>query len=110
MSMNATHVSKMIFSDDQLKAESKMNELIRYLPEKTIIRRKKDYVKTVIGTYQAKKYSDNCRGFRYQEVYIDKTLWNSASDVAAIMMKLVPPYENLTVSDNYKWKDHVHFF
>lgn len=54
MSMNATHVSTMIFSDDQLKAESKMNELIRYLPKKTIIRRKKDYVKTVIGTYQAK--------------------------------------------------------
>ncbi|PYE51549.1 hypothetical protein HUB98_05945 [Paenibacillus barcinonensis] len=109
--MNATHVSTMIFSDDQLKAESKMNELIRYLPEKTIIRRKKDYVKTVLGTYQAKKYSDNCRGLRYQEVYIDKTLWDNAYDVSVIIMKLRPPcFDERNTSEKYNWKDYVHFF
>ncbi|MBD8839397.1 hypothetical protein IFU39_16415 [Paenibacillus sp. CFBP 13594] len=111
MSMNATHVNTMIFSDDQLKAEAKMNELVSFLPERSIIKRTKDHVKTTIGTYRAKKYTEGCRGYRYQTVYIDKSLSVSSDVVNSILMKLrSPDFYGEPKNDNYNWKDHVHFF
>ncbi|MFS0855226.1 hypothetical protein [Paenibacillus taichungensis] len=91
MSMNATYVNTMIFSDDQLKAEEKMNELVSFLPERSIIKRTKDHVKTTIGTYRAKKYTEGCRGYRYQTVYIDKSLSVVSDVINSILVKIMPP-------------------
>ncbi|WP_440110166.1 hypothetical protein [Paenibacillus sp. QZ-Y1] len=111
MSMNATHVNTMIFSDEQLKAEAKMNELVSFLPERSIIERGNNHIKTTIGTYRAKKYSEGCRGYRYQIVYIDKSLSVISDVVNSILIKLrSPDLYGEPQNDNYNWKDHVYFF
>lgn len=99
----------MIFSDSQEKAEQKLNELISELDE-DILKRTKDYVKTSTKTFQARRYSDNCRGYRYQKVYIDNSLDSDSLD--GIFAKLVPPhyYNNVERDENYNWKEHVHYF
>ncbi|MCP1185013.1 hypothetical protein [Paenibacillus sp. 1781tsa1] len=106
-----TRFITMIYSNDQSKAEDKMNELISFLSKKSFIKRERDNVKTVIGTFMARKFSERCRGYRYQEAYIDKTLWEDPSDIALIIAKLVPLRDDEGEVDNsYSWKDHVHFF
>ncbi|PIH59098.1 hypothetical protein [Paenibacillus sp. LK1] len=110
MSMNATHVSTMIFSDDQSKAEAKMNELVRFLPEISIVKRENDRIKTTVGTFKAKKYFEGCRGYRYQEVYIDKSLSVVSDAVNYILTMLRSPDFYGEHDDSYNWKEHVHFF
>ena len=106
-----TRFITMIYSNDQSKAEDKMNELISFLPEKSFIKRERDNAKTVIGTFMARKFSEGCRGYRYQEVYIDKTLWENPSDVSLIIMKLMPYRDDTGEPEsNYNWNEHVHFY
>jgi hypothetical protein len=63
----------MVYSNDKSKAEEKMNELINFLSERSIIKRGKDYVKTTIGTFMAKKFTDGCRGTDIKKYTLIKT-------------------------------------
>lgn len=111
MSLNAIHINTMVYSDVQLNAEKKMNELISFLPDKSIFKRTKDYAKTTIGTFQARKYSEYCRGYRYENVYIDKSLSREPEIINLIILKISPTkYDGETQDYNYKWKDHVYYF
>lgn len=110
-SLNAIHFNTMIYSDDLLRAQSKMNELISLLPEKMNFKRTEDYAKTTIGTFRARKYSENCRGYRYQNVYIDKSLLREPEIINLIIMKLRPPgYYGEIQDESYNWEDHVYYF
>ncbi len=111
MSLNAAHRSIMIYSDSQVKAEEKLNEIIESLNEEILIR-KKDFVKTPTKTMQARWFSEYCRGYRYQEVYVDQSLKNNRDYMDLIIAKLVPPhyYNGVEYDENYNWRDHVHYF
>ena len=111
MSLNAMHRSVMIFSDTQAKAEAKLEEIISEI-EDEIVYRRKDFVETKSKKYEAKKCSDYCRGYRYQEVFIDETLRKNQDTIDWILMKLVPPhyYKNVERDESYSWRDHVHYF
>ncbi|QDX94348.1 hypothetical protein EEL30_19915 [Brevibacillus laterosporus] len=110
MSLNASHINTMIFSDEQEKAEAKLNELITGINEDIVFRRK-DLVKTQTKTIQARKFSLQCRSYRYREVYVDLAL-RYHEDFKLIFMYLVPPhyYRSEERDDNYNWRDHVHWF
>ncbi|OMD66891.1 hypothetical protein [Paenibacillus odorifer] len=111
MSLNAIHCSTIIFSDTQTKAEDKMKELVSSLPSSDILLTTNNYVKTKIGTFHALKYSKGCRGYRYQNVYIDKILALDLEATDLIMMKLVSPnYYGETQATEYSLKEHVHYF
>lgn len=109
MSLNAMHRNVMVFSDDQNKAIKKMNELVS---NEEIIKRTKDFVETKNGTFQARKFNEGCRGYRYREVYVDESLKDSEDTMFLIRVKLVPPhyYKGYERDENYKKDDHIHYF
>ena len=109
MSLNAMHRNVMVFSDDRDKAIEKLNELVA---GKEIIRRHNDLVETKEGTYQARKFTEGCRGYRYREVYVDESLKSDKGAMESIRVKLVPPhyYIGHEYDDNYKANDHIHYF
>lgn len=111
MSLNAIHRSVMIFSNSQEKAENKLNELSKTLGEE-IVMRKKDFIKTPTKTIQARWFGESCRGYRYQEVYIDNELKYVEDAVNSILVKLVPAHYYIGVekNENYNWREHVHYF
>lgn len=110
MSLNAQHRSVMIFSDSQEKAELKLIELMNEIDEPIIVR-KRDYIKTESKTIQAKKWSLGCRGYRYQEVYVDRVL-DEQETMIWITMKMVTPKD--PVKDGYvegwDWREHLQWF
>ena len=109
LSLNAMHRNVMVFSDNKDKAIHKLNELVS---GKEIIKRSVDYVETKEGTYQARKFNEGCRGYRYRDVYVDESLKSDQEALELIKFKLVPPhyYIGYERDDNYNPKDHVHFF
>jgi hypothetical protein len=111
MSLNAMHRSIMIFSDTQQKAEDKLNELAASLNE-PILKRSKDCIQTSTLTIQARWFGEYCRGFRYKEVYVDKTLKNDDEKMQLILTKLVPPhyYTDCPYDEHYNWREHIHYF
>jgi hypothetical protein len=111
MSLNAMHRSIMIFSDSQEKAEKRLNELAETLDEEILVRRK-DYIQTPIQTFQARWFSESCRGYRYREAHVDNSLRNNERAMELIVMKLVPPhyYTDSPFDEKYNWRDHVHYF
>ena len=109
MSLNALHRNVMVFSNDKDKAIEKLNELVS---DKEIIKRNNDYVKTTEGVYQAARFSEGCRGYRYREVHVDESLKSDQMTMDLIRCKLVPPhyYIGYEYDDNYNPNEHIHFF
>jgi hypothetical protein len=111
LSLNAIHTNIMVFSPSIQRAIHKMNELAETLNEE-IVRRTKDSIETKSGKkILARRWSDSCRGYRYQDVYVDYSLkYEEAMD--HIIAKLVPPhyYSDVKADENYRWQDHVHYF
>lgn len=113
MSLNAMHVHTMIYSDSQKEAELKLLDIIKNeidLNDITFLR--PDEIRTKNRRIKARKISENCRGYRFQKVYVSHSLVGTKIFQEVIIPKLVPPhyYDETKWGENYNWRDHVHLF
>lgn len=111
MSLNAAHVTTMVFSDETSKAVKEMRRVVEASGEK-IVKEYDNQIHTTNGKYVARRWSESCRGYRYQNVYIDHVLKHTEAN-DHIMMKLFPPHyykDTFEKEEDYSWRDHVHYF
>lgn len=102
--------SVMIYSDSQEKADKQLERVLEDYDEE-VIRRHKNIVITSKRTIRARKFSEYCRGFRYNEVYIDKALSSDKEIVGLITMKMIEPFnDDGTRDSDWHWRDNVHYF
>ncbi len=56
-------------------------------------------------------HSNNCRGYRYNNVYIDHALTCDDDTFKLIITRLIPQRDKMGSYDvNWNWKEHVKYF
>jgi hypothetical protein len=101
----------MIFATTQRKAEEKLNELATKL-DGDIVYRTKDIIKTKDKTIKARRWSENCRGYRFKEVYVDSFIDHRCVDECILPYLMSPAHWNGDWDEEQKWnwREHVHYF
>lgn len=98
----------MIFSDTQEKANRKLMELTLNINEEILIQRD-DYIETTKQSIRAKWFGQYARGFRYNEVFVDSSLYSNKKAMEQIIMSLVPPYDQRW-DESYNHSNHITYF
>ncbi|WP_342487259.1 hypothetical protein NSQ30_10265 [Bacillus sp. FSL R7-0651] len=101
-------MSTMVFSNMQEKANKKLNELALNVNEEILIHRH-DYIETSKQIIYAKWFGEYARGFRYNNVFIDSSLYSNKEAMEQIIMSLVPPYDQRW-DESYNRSNHIKYF
>ncbi|WP_405101695.1 hypothetical protein [Oceanobacillus sp. FSL H7-0719] len=114
ISLNAIHVSTMIYGKTKDQAIEHMNSLVESSGEQ-IIKGSNDSIVTDKARYKAEILGEHCRGYRYMKMYIAKDLLfvKDYSDLFEMsLVKLVSPsyYNTEMQDDDYNWLEHVFIY
>ncbi|WAX16501.1 hypothetical protein LC76P1_00064 [Lysinibacillus phage LC76P1] len=92
VSLNAVHIDVMFFSTDSDRAYHAMKKFIydnNILPLSERKSGNEFTIETNRGRFRARVYNQACRGYRYNEVHIDRKI--DSEHYQYIEMKVVPP-------------------